>query len=359
MTTMMCLYDAPTEVFFCDSCGHLQTTEIVDIDDYYNHQYTILAESEEEDTLYEVRDGRRVFQVEHRCDTLLAKVDLPRNARVLGFGCAKGAVVSRLHAQRPDTVPHFFDVTERYAPFWRAKAPQERWAAHQPKAAWKNTFDLVTSFYVMEHVSDPVGVFAQQTALLKEGGIAYCLVPNTYANPADFICADHVQHFSESSLIQAMHRAGLQVLSIDAQAHASGFIAMGRKVADPVPPVPATSVAEHRAAAEEIARYWLAFSARVQAFEASHQGLPSSIYGAGFYGRFIATCLKDAGALRCFVDQSPFLQGTLIRGRPVVAPADLLAEVGAMYVGLNPHAARAIIADITDWRDRPLAHFYP
>lgn len=355
MTTMMTLLDAPTEVFFCDACGHLQTASVVDIADYYASQYAILADSEEQDSLYAVVDGVKVFQVEHRCATLLSKVEIPTGARVLGFGCAKGAVIRRLYGSRPDLVPHFFDVTERYVPFWEHGAEPDQWATGTLPARWQGTFDLVTSFYVLEHVEDPVAAFRDQAALLKDGGVLYCLVPDTYANPADFICADHVQHFSESSLRRALGLAGLQVTEVDASAHISGYIVVARK-ADPLPaPSPPVDL---RPRVDAMARYWAGFSGRVREFEAGHSG-SSCVYGAGFYGRFIASCLRDLSDVSCFVDQSHYLQGTLVNGLPVLAPADIPCDVRTMYVGLNPNAARRIIESMTVWGDRIFDRFYP
>ena len=87
-------------------------------------------------------------------------------------------------------------------------------------------------------------------------------------------------------------------------------------------------------------------------------GEPIAVYGAGFYGAFIAANLAQPARIACFVDQNPFLQGRLLDGKPILAPADLPASIRAMLVGLNPAHARRIIDDIPTLRARQLDYFF-
>ena len=96
ITSLTEVRNGRTEVFFCTACGHLQTTPIEDLEDYYETQYRILIDSENEDQLYQVVDSRRIYRVPHQVETLLTKVDLAPRARVLDYGCAKGATARRL-----------------------------------------------------------------------------------------------------------------------------------------------------------------------------------------------------------------------------------------------------------------------
>ncbi|HSX69320.1 MAG TPA: hypothetical protein VLF16_00185, partial [Pseudomonas sp.] len=73
---------------------------------------------------------------------------------------------------------------------------------------------------------------------------------------------------------------------------------------------------------------------------------------------FITACLGGSERIRCFVDQNPFLQGTTLFERPVVAPADLEASVDTLLVGLNPAHARQIIGEIEAFNARALRCFY-
>ena len=360
MTTMLQVYEAPTVVSFCDICGHLQTDCIVDPADYYAHQYSILATSDDEDLLYKVVDGRQVFQVEHRVATLLNKVPLPPGAHVLDFGCAKGSVIRRLHGQRSDITPYYFDVTDRYLPFWQGTMQPAQWAVGVPPPDWRARFDLICSFYVLEHVADPVGTVACMAHLIKPGGWFYAIVPNALANTADLIVADHLQHFSETSWHETLRRAGLHVVEVDDQSHESAYVVVARKSAPAMPaPPPRQSPAELRRQYAEMFSRWTQLANRIRGFEqTTARNRSACVYGAGFYGNFMASCLDHPEFVQCFVDQNPHLTGRTMLGKAIVGPSDLGPDVEVVYAGLNPAIARSVIEDIPSWRDRNLDFFY-
>jgi 2-polyprenyl-3-methyl-5-hydroxy-6-metoxy-1,4-benzoquinol methylase len=360
MTTMLKLYDESTVVSFCDRCGHLQTKSIVDPADYYAHQYSILANTDDEDLLYKVVDGRKVFQVEHRVATLLQKVPLPPHANVLDYGCAKGAVLRRLKQVRSDVTPHFFDVTDRYLPFWGGQARPSQWAIDVEPAQWNERFDAVCSFYVLEHVADPVATVQRMAKLIKPGGYFYCIVPNALANAADLIVADHLQHYSENSWFETLRRAGLSTVEVDDRSHDSALIAIARKTNEPNESMQLRQpIAELRRRYEAMSAFWSESGTRIRNFEQSTAAnREACIYGAGFYGNFIASCLDKPSSVTYFVDQNPHLTGREILGKPIVAPVELAADVEVLYAGLNPAIARGVIEDIPCWRDRTLDVFY-
>lgn len=359
LTTMLRLYDQFTVVYFCSECGHLQTTPVVAMDDYYAHQYAILAESNDEDQLYKIINGQKVFQVPHRLETMLRKVELPQRAQVLDYGCAKGALLSRLKSQRSDITPYFFDVTDRYLPFWRQFAHSDQWAIEAIPNAWRDRFDAVCSFYVLEHVADPPRVVAQMAGLLKPGGILYFIVPNVLNNAADFVVADHLQHYSVASITRLLADCGLELIEIDDAAHDAALIVVARR-ASKVPILQQVSrPSDHLLNRyQEVSRFWSELGSRVRKFESRNAGQPATIYGAGFYGNFIWANLADRCQVSQFVDQNPYLQGRTMQGVPIIPPTELPLECSTMYVGLNPAAAKSVIGEIECWRGRTFDSFY-
>jgi 2-polyprenyl-3-methyl-5-hydroxy-6-metoxy-1,4-benzoquinol methylase len=360
MTTMLKLYDAPTVVSFCDHCGHLQTKEIVDSAEYYAHTYSLLTATDDEDLLYKVVDGRPIFQVEHRVATMLSKVELPVGAKVLDFGCAKGSVLRRLHQLRSDISPHFFDVTDRYVRFWREISEPSQWAVGVTPPDWAERFDVVCSFYVLEHVADPVDSVTSVTRLIKPGGYFYAIVPNVLANTADFIVADHNQHFTENSWHETLRRAGLTIVDIDDGAHDAGILVIGRKDEEfSNAALPRHTTVELREKFVAMAQFWSKLAARVRSFEqTTGADRDACIYGAGFYGNFIASCLDRPSGITSFVDQNPHLIGRSMLGKPIVQPQELRRDVDVVYAALNPSIAREVIAEIACWRERSMDVFY-
>ncbi|MFN3428930.1 MAG: class I SAM-dependent methyltransferase, partial [Candidatus Sericytochromatia bacterium] len=228
ITSLCELHPEPTRLRFCGDCSHAATDALEDVEGYYDHAYKILIDSEEEDQIYEVRPDGIIYRVQHQVETLLKLVPLAEGARLLDYGCAKSATMRALHAVRPDVEPHLFDVSEMYVPFWEKFLTPDRWATYRPRPEWAGRFDVVTSFFALEHVVDLAGALAQVRGLLKPDGTFYFIVPNPYFNTADMIVIDHVNHFSRSSLVTMLARAGFTDVAIDEAAHAGTFVVRAR-----------------------------------------------------------------------------------------------------------------------------------
>jgi len=359
LTSLCTVSPQPALVYGCASCGHLQTPPLADLEEYYRSTYRILIATEEEDQLYAVREGRPVYRADHQAATLLTRVEVPPSARILDYGAAKGATMRRVMVSRPDVRPYLFDVSDMYLPFWQRIVPDEAFATHELPTSWAGSFDVVVSFFMLEHVERPVEVLSTMRSLLRPGGVAYVTVPNPAVNIADFVVVDHVNHFTASSLERTFLASGFDAVSLDAEAHDGAWVATGRRPQDAhASPAPRTDVAASVATGTELAAYWSAVGERIREAERLVQNRPAAVYGAGFYGSFIRTNLERPERIVAYVDQNPHLQGTEHFGRPVVSPADLDPLVTDVFVGLNPRLARSIIAGVADWRDRALRFQY-
>lgn len=350
-----------TEVFFCGACGHIQTPALPDLAEYYDEDYKILVESEDEDQLYEIGPAGKVYRADHQLHTLLEKVEVAQHAKVLDYGCGKGSTLRRLTQLRPDIQPHLFDVSRMYVRFWERFALPKNWATHHAPESWNARFDLITSFYSLEHVVDLAATVATMRNLLREGGTLYAIVPDTFQNVGDFVVADHCNHFTAASIARLFTDAGLTVRSIDTTAHQSALVVVAERTVD----LASTGLDRNErdeltTKTHEIAAFWRGYAAKVHAFEEVHGARgPAAIYGSGFYGTFLATCLERLDRVVAFVDQNPYRQGSMLLEKPIVAPDDLPAEVRVVYVGLNPRIARAEIAKLANWNSRRLEIFYP
>ena len=346
ITSLCRIVDIQTRVRQCRFCSHVQTDSVFDSSAYYQKEYDILVESEEEDQIYLVVDGKPVFRSDYQVTTLLDKLDLKSNSRMLDYGCAKSATYRKLSMRRPDLDLNLFDVSERYIEFWSSFANRGKWAIGEIPDEWNGSFDVVTSFFAFEHISTPIDSLRSAVALLKPGGRFYCVVPNIFTNTADFVVVDHENHFTESSIAAMVRHAGFSTIEIDRSAHRGAFVVIGTKSDQQ----PVLSKTEHnnfcsRDDVEKIGEYWSEAAERIRAFE-STLGRDDSIavYGAGFYGTFITAALSKPERVRCYLDQNPFLQGRLLNEKwPVVHPAKVPVDVTALLVGLNPTQARTII----------------
>ncbi len=348
-------------VHFCHSCGHLQTVGFKDLDAYYDEDYKILVSSTDEDQLYSQEGGRKIFRTEHQMRCILQKINIPSGARVLDYGCAKSSTLRALTQSRPDIIPHVFDVSDMYLPFWRDFIHPDNWAVYQPKPEWKESFDLITSFFALEHVADPVAFIKTVSNLLKPGGYFYFLVPNVYQNTADLVVADHVNHFSDASLHRLLESNGLALESIDSAAHTSAWVVVAQKRPDTISArIESKVIPDLHDQAVQMAAYWTSFGGRIREFEAQHSDHQKvAIYGSGFYGTFIASSLRDTSRVECFMDMNPHRHAHTLLDKPICSPEKLPADVRLIYVGLNPVHARKAIESLTCWNGRQLTCFYP
>ena len=353
ITSLCEIWKGETIIHRCSRCGHIQTDELPDIEAYYDHEYNILIESEDEDQIYRIENGVPVYRTDHQVSVFTSQIPLTAGTRVLDYGCAKGAVLRRLKALRPDVLPYLFDVSNRYIDFWRAFASPDTCATYKPRTEWDNYFDVVTSFYAFEHIGRPREALREIHRMLKPGALFYCVVPNVFTNSADFIVADHVNHFTERSLSQLLWEEGFSIDSLDERTHEGAFIVIGRRTDGRMIGGDRGAVVSGDPRVTALSEYWRTAGMHVRKCEEGHANARRAvIYGSGFYGTFIATCLEDFSRIECFLDRNPHRQGKRLLDRAIIAPDQLDSNVELIYVGLNPRSARASIAEITGWDNR-------
>lgn len=352
ITSLCEISDKKAEVYFCRNCEHLQTEAIENVSDYYAHDYKISLDSDEDDQLYEVKDGRKIFRTQHQFETLQNKLNFAADAKILDYGCAKSSTMKSLAEQRADLDVYLFDVSEMYVSYWQKFVPENHYAVYSIPNEWRGGFDAVTSFFALEHVEKPLLFLMEIKSLLKSGGNFYCLIPNVLTNTADFVVADHINHFTEKSLHYLFERAGFKIANLDFEAHRGAIVV----VANPTDGKSPAAEMKNRSVAkqvEELATYWTDIVGKIKRFENSvSQNKQTAIYGSGFYGTFIAACLEDLSQTNCFIDQNPFLQNKKFFGIPVIAPDKLPDSIQDIYVGLNPQIARDVIEAIDLWQDK-------
>lgn len=361
-----------TVVSYCSECGHVQTDPLIDLKAYYEDTYEVGRLNENDDQLYAMDGEKPVYRAEHQARVACHKLAISDGVRVLDYGCGKSLTMMRICEMIPSLQPFLYDVSDKYLPIWSTFTHPEHCFVRQIPDSAKESFDIVTSFYALEHISDLQESLDSIRDCLKPGGVFYFIVPNVLANLADFIVADHVNHFLPSSL-QAMLRVnGFEDIEVDASVHFAAYVVVARKApgvtGEAVGSMPLPSQQSHdypvdereRSMLSDIAQFWSSQQERLTRLLAS---LPIdasvAIYGAGFYGTYLRGLLVASGRTPAvIVDQNPFLQGTSIAGVRVLSPGELPEAIDTLLVGLNPQSAKQIIQGIDLWRDRKLDCIY-
>ena len=362
LTTMNTLIDGETTLHFCETCGHTQTHALEDLERYYAQEYEINMDSDDDDQLYDVVDGQEIYRSDHQANVLMQKIDLTQFNKVLDYGCAKAATLRKVRAKTPGLESFLFDVTDKYIPFWEKFPDPKQFASFDPDPAWNGSIDVLLSFYALEHIADLQTIVGNVKNLLREGGYFYFLVPNMYENAADFIVADHVNHFSRTSLIWLLERNGFTDIDIDETVHTAAFVVRAKAgpTGQGTPNSPAhAELADSRAKVEALATLWKGVKTRINDFESQFADThPTAIYGAGIYGNFIYSCLQHPKRISRFIDQNKFLVGKTVHGIPVHPPTDDVPDGMAIFAGLNPKSARRIMSGVPAFDGRNLQFFF-
>lgn len=353
---------APTTVDLCAACGHAQTRPAASLETYYASEYRFRAASDEEDDLY-ARDGERnVYRSEHQQAIVERSVDTSRPLRVLDFGCGKARTLKLLASAHPAIEPYVYDVSDSYRRYWDEFVPAAQQASFDVPDAWRGAMDAVLSFFALEHVECPHEFVALLRTLLAPGGSLLLILPNVYTNASDLVVADHVNHFSQTSLRRIFAEAGFANTRIDTTSFSGAYVVEATRIdeSDGVTATDEQTLTQQLAQARELGAFWSGLAGRVRAAEAGRNGTGrSAIYGSGVYGLLIAAALQKRERVSAFLDQNAFRQGQTFLDIPVVPPDAIDDDVDLVYVGLNPLRARSIVANVSALGRVPRELFFP
>lgn len=204
----------------CIGCGLLSTWPRAEAETA-KRRYSDAYYAGESASRFRVPVADRVMRVfRHRRAYALAKVlgDVA-GKRILDIGCGRGHTLLALRRMGADVFG-----TQLSAPAARAAAGligAERVFTGELEHAGYGpaSFDAVTLWHVLEHVSEPFRVLTEIARILKPGGLLYVEVPNAGGWTArsygvDWLAYDithHVSHFTPASLAALAHRAGFTI----------------------------------------------------------------------------------------------------------------------------------------------------
>ncbi len=349
---------AKTKVYYDASIAHLMTQAVVDNGSYYDISYRVDIQQEERDSLYGIVDNKKIYRTEHQLNIFMQKVKPVSGMRVLDYGCAKGLFVKKLF-QKCSIEPYLFDITDGYSTLWEKNFDPEHCATYTLEKSWQGQMDIVSSFYVFEHVIDPVAELSKIYDVLKDDGLLYLQVPNVYEHVADFICVDHLHHYSPISLTFLLHSCGFEVIDIDASSYSGALIVLGKKTTHVATVSFSVNDYEHyQSKALQMAQSWQSMEARIAHFYRQHMHKKALVYGAGFYGIFILSHLPKSHNVAYIVDQNDFLHGSKVDGLEVKAVHDIGDDIEVVYIGLNPLYAKTVIENLDVMKRRVREYFF-
>jgi SAM-dependent methyltransferase len=196
----------------CGECGLLFTNPMpteAELDDYYaslyrlDYQGAVVRPSARHIRKRSAQAARRVSVIK----TLLSP-----NAATLDFGTGSGEFILAMLEVGYDA--HGFEPGGTYSSFARQRLGDRIRAGRWQDMDYGPRFDLITSFHVFEHLSDPVSAFRAAVSWLKPGGLIYIEVPDAVSGfkQSGFMSLHfaHVVGFNAHNLMLAAAKAGLE-----------------------------------------------------------------------------------------------------------------------------------------------------
>ncbi|ACK64396.1 Methyltransferase type 12 [Rippkaea orientalis PCC 8801] len=149
---------------------------------------------------------------------------LPENTtlgKVLDLGCSDGSLLLLLDK-------HGFDVWGYEPDTQMAELANKRLSKDQEKVSndmfpgkevEKNTYDLICSSHLFEHIVDPITHLEQIRESLTVNGLLFMEIPNQYSRLKDFLCPGaqmlgHLYYYSPHSIKCILENHGFKVIYI-------------------------------------------------------------------------------------------------------------------------------------------------
>lgn len=189
--------------WMCARCGLVRSGYAIDeptLYDYYAHEYTLSAQPVEH---YFYTPAGPVARSAMLCDWIVSSMGEHRwraNRRCLEVGAGWGALMLELRKRFPGHTLEGIELNEVAAELaqQRGLAVRSRPLSHLEG----ETFDLVYSVAVIEHVASPTEFLRQIHHRLRGGGWLVLCQPTQDVPSYDLFFCDHVHHFGTEHLRQ-------------------------------------------------------------------------------------------------------------------------------------------------------------
>jgi SAM-dependent methyltransferase len=219
-----------TRLYRCADCGLVYAPEFVDPDEIYVDGY--LSGGSEMGFGLDIFDPFFQAYLGHAGDCRMRLIDrtIAPPGRFLDVGCGSGEVMQAAH-RHGWTVQGVEPVAES-ARIAQDRGLDVRQALLQDAGLPERTYDVVSAFHVLEHMSDATGFLRLVARWARPGGYVVIEVPNFRSMHRRGYGAEwpglrpleHICHFSPATMRATMRRAGLHPTRI----HTPGFLWRGQ-----------------------------------------------------------------------------------------------------------------------------------
>ena len=309
-------------LFECSLCGHVQKDVGPEyqarLDEVYRVAYTLPGGGRKNN----ISNGTVVSREKTLARTLGSLLGT-KEGSVLDVGTGMGYLLAAFAEELPRFEVAGYDLNDEKEESIRANGATDFYSGSLENIPKK--FDLITLNHVLEHLTDPVTVLKQASALLKPGGYLAVIVPCFQFVYTDFFFLEHCSHFTESSLNVVSALAGLSI--VDRLEGKLGRVEIGF--------VSQRSEKAESASPRQAVEWAQSLPEFIRGFGRQRKIGVFGVYGAGLW---LGVVLKSQ--LSFYVDEDPLKQGTTFAECPILGVPEI-PEGSVVVVAYNtPEASR-------------------
>ena len=317
----------------CDNCGLIQSPSNFNLKKYYSEDYNLSLQSKNHDFFYKKINKKIIFKTDIQSKIIKKFIYSKKKIRILDFGCAKGDALKKLVKNNKNIIPYLFDLSRNYKKFW-SFAPKKNQSIKKVPTEWKELFDIITNFFVLEHDDNPLKTLFTFRQLLKKNGKLILIVPDSEKNIGDHLLVDHINHFNKDTIQNILNISGFKNIHINRKLFSGSLVISCTKGKSKKKIIKSTHQLKMIELLKKYTKKISSFSRKKIDFE------KYAIYGAGIYGTYIYT--KLGKQIKFFIDQNPFLKNKKHYNAKIFNPDFFPKKISKIIVALNPLISKQI-----------------
>jgi SAM-dependent methyltransferase len=323
------------KLFVCQGCSLVQKIPdpawLEEIGEIYRGYEMYHQTAAIDQVIFDPVSGAPRGRCEVLANRLIASSLLPEAGSLLDVGAGSGAMLSAFSNASNRWQLFGLDLDNRKEQALKTIPRFEKLFIIPPEQLHQQ-FDLLTLIHSLEHFSDPCEMLQNLRSLIAPGGKLFIEVNNAEKMPFDLIVADHLSHFTPSSLGQLVARAGFGIehLSTDWVNKEISLLISPRSDA----------TAETEAETSALVRTqkdidWLTGLLDQARDLAADRNF--GVFGTSVAATWLAAGLGDT--IDFFVDEDSARKGRQHLGRPILPPEDVPAGATVFLAFIPPVAS--------------------
>jgi SAM-dependent methyltransferase len=161
-------------------------------------------------------------------DEIDSSFSIAKTGQLVDVGCGDGSFLNEFKRRRPDWQIAGFDLNQNRKSDIEEICGEGQFFSGSP-GDLPNKLDLIVLNYVIEHVEHVTKFLHTLFEKLSSGGMLVAMVPDLARNPYDLIIADHLSHYTKTTLISQLEELPLMCCRQALQKELIVFVGKGSR----------------------------------------------------------------------------------------------------------------------------------